>query len=328
MKTTMIVITASILALITFEFFLKYSPFEYGTSPGVYDKEIGVWHKKNFSGYSISECYKTKYYYDDKGLPKSTKTYDKNKDDIVFLGDSFVEAVMIKNPYIMHNAFAKKLNYSHNVLNYGLSGTSVIQSFMILKKKVNLAKTKYVIEFVSLDGDLLEMDYKQHNAMSRPKVYLDVKSLKNYKVIPPRAITLRDKVGDFLGNYQIYFFIKKLIYSLQEKNATPSKKEATPKFSKDWLTLQASIYQTYLLAKKNNIKFLLVISSEDTKKKERLKAFLQKENIPFMSIQEEATKKGIKLQTFSCDAHWTKEAHHEISKIIFESGFVESSQKD
>jgi len=323
MKKTIIFITASILALISFEFFLKYSPFEYGTSPGVYDKDIGVWHKKNFSGYSISECYKTKYYYDDKGLPKSTKTYDKNKDDIVFLGDSFVEAVMIENPYIMHNAFAKNLNYSHNVLNYGLSGTSVIQSFMILKKKVNLAKTKYVIEFVSLDGDLLEMDYKQHNNMSRPKVYLDVKSLKNYKVIPPRAITLRDKVGDFLGNYQIYFFIKKLIYSLQEKTARPIKKEATPKFSKDWLTLQASIYQTYLLAKENDINFLLIISAKDTKKKEKLKAFLQKENIPFMSIQEEATKRGIELQTFSCDAHWTKEAHHEISKIIFESGFVE-----
>jgi len=323
MKKTIIFITALFLALATFEFFLKYSPFEYGTSPGVYDEEIGVWHKKNFSGYSISECYKTKYFYDDKGLPKSTKTYDKNKDDIVFLGDSFVEAVMIENPYIIHNAFAKDLNYKYN----GLSGTSVMQSFMILKKKVDLAKTKYVIEFVSLDGDLLEMDYKQHNTMSRPKVYLDVKSLKNYKVIPPRAITLRDKVGDFLGDYQIYFFIKKLIYSLQEKTATPLTKKAItekaiPKFTKDWLTLQASIYQTSLLAKENNINFLLIISTEDKKKKERLKTFLQKENIPFISIQEEAEKRGITLQTFSCDGHWTKEAHHDISKIIFESGFI------
>jgi hypothetical protein len=203
-----------------------------------------------------------------------------------------------------------------------------MQSFMILKKKVKLAKTKYVIEFVSLDGDLLEMDYKQHNAMSRPKVYLDVQSLSNYKVIPPRAITLKDKVGDFLGNYQIYFFIKKLIYSLQEKTATPIKKEATAKFSKDWLTLKASLYQTYLLAKQNNIKFLLIISAKDTKKKERLKAFLIKENIPFMSIQEEAKERGMELQTFSCDAHWTKETHDDISKIIFEFGFVKPSQKN
>ncbi len=324
MKKIIIVITALLLALLTFEFYLYYSPFQYGTSPGVYDKKIGVWHKKNFSGYSISECYKTKYYYDDKGLPKSTKVYDDNKDDIVFLGDSFVEAVMIKNSYIIHNAFAKELGYQYNVLNYGLSGTSVMQSFMILKEKVKLTKTKYVIEFVSLDGDLLEMDYKQHNSMSRPKVFLDVKSLNNYKVIPPRAITLRDKVGDFLGDYQIYFFIKKLIYSLQEKTATPINKKTKVKFSKDWLTLQASIYQTHLLAKQNNIKFLLIISTKDTKKKERLGIFLRKENIPFMSIQEEAEKKGIELQTFSCDGHWVKETHQEIAKIIFDSGFIDS----
>ena len=324
MKKTIIFTLALLLALLSFELFLKYSPFEYGTSPGLYDKDIGVWHKKNFSGYSIKECYKTKYYYDDKGLPKSTKVYDKNKDDIVFLGDSFVEAVMIENPYIIHNAFAKDLNYKYNVLNYGLSGTSAIQSFMIFKKKVNLAKTKYAIEFVELDGDLLEVDYKTHNNMSRPKVFLDFKSLTDYKVIPPRTITLKDKVGDFLGDYQIYFFIKKLIYSLQEKATTPIKKEKIETdLSRNWLYLQASIYQTYLLAKQNNIKFLLIINAKDEKKKEKLKAFLKKENIPFMSIQEEAEKKGIELKTFSCDGHWVKETHDDISRIIFESGFVE-----
>ncbi|CAA6817622.1 MAG: Unknown protein [uncultured Sulfurovum sp.] len=325
MKKTIIFILSLFLALLGFELFLKYSPFEYGTSPGEYDKDIGVWHKKNFSGYSISECYKTKYYYDDKGLPKSTKPYDKEKDDIVFLGDSFVEAVMIPNPHIIHNAFAKHLNYKYNVLNYGLSGTSAVQSFMILKKKVNLAKTDYVIEFVELDGDLLEVDYQSHNSMSRPKVYLDFKSLTEYKVIPPRAINLKDKVGDFLGNYQIYFFIKKLIYSLQKKITTPTtKKEVVENLSKNWLYLQASIYQTYLLAKQNNIKFLLIINAKDTKNKDKLTTFLKKENIPFMSIQEVAEEKGIELQTFSCDGHWTKETHNDISKIILESGFIQS----
>lgn len=324
MKKTIIFTLSLLVSLISFEFFLRYSPFEYGTSPGIYDKEIGVWHKKNFSGYSISECYKTKYYYDEKGLPKSTKVYDKNKDDIVFLGDSFVEAVMIENSGIIHNVLAKELNYKYNVLNYGLSGTSVVQSFMIFKNKVNLNKTKYAIEFVELDGDILEVNYQSHNEMARPKVYLDFQSLNKYKIIPPREITLKDKIGDFLGDYQIYFFIKKLIFSIK-KRTTPSikeKKKTVLDLSQNWLNLEASIYQSYLLAKKNNIKFLLIINSKKVHNRETLKAFLTKENIPFMSIQEEAQKRGIVLHSLSCEDHWAKESLNDIAKIIFESGFI------
>jgi len=324
MKKTIIFTLSLLVSLISFEFFLRYSPFEYGTSPGIYDKEIGVWHKKNFSGYSISECYKTKYYYDEKGLPKSTKVYDENKNDIVFLGDSFVEAVMIENSGIIHNVLAKELNYKYNVLNYGLSGTSVVQSFMIFKNKVNLNKTKYAIEFVELDGDILEVNYQSHNKMARPKVYLNFKSLNKYKIIPPREITLKDKIGDFLGDYQIYFFIKKLIFSIK-KRTTPSikeKKKTILNLSQNWLNLEASIYQSYLLAKKNNIKFLLIINSKKVHNRETLKAFLTKENIPFMSIQEEAQKRGIVLHSLSCEDHWSKESLNDIAKIIFESGFI------
>lgn len=326
-----IIILALLLALISFELFLKHSPFEYGTSPGVYDKDIGVWHKKNFSGYSITECYKTKYFYDDKGRPKNTKLYDKSKRDIVFLGDSFVEAVMVDNPYIIHNSFARDINYSYNVLNYGLSGTSPVQSFMILKKKVDLARADYVIEFVGLKGDILEVDPLNQNSMSRPKVYIDFQSLNQYKVIPPRKSTIKDKVGDFLGDYQIYFFIKKLIYSLQKRIAPPrveTTKEVTPKLTKNWLYLKASIYQAYTLSKKNSIKFLLVIDSDNIKQREILKAFLQKEKIPFIMLQEEAEKKGITLKSFSCDAHWTKETHQDVSKIILDSGFIQRKKKN
>lgn len=325
MKTTILLLLTLLLALLSFELFLRYSPFEYGTSPAIYDKDIGFWHKKNFSGYSISECYKTKYYFDEQALSKSIKKYDKNKDDIVFFGDSFVEGIMIENPYIMHNALAKDLNYKYNVLNYGLSGTSVIQSFMIFKKKVNLAKTKYAIEFTELDGDLLEVVSQSHNSMSRPQVHLDFNSLTEYNVTPPRPINIKDKIGDFLGNYQIYFFIKKLVYSLQRKITTPKEnKKIDIDLSKNWLYLQASIYQTYLLAKKNNIKFLLIINAKDKKKKEKLKIFLKRKNIPFISIQEEAEKRGIKLKTFSCDAHWVKETHVDIAKIIFDYGFIDT----
>jgi hypothetical protein len=329
MKKLSISILAAILALVTFEFFLKYSPFEYGISPGIYDKEIGVWHKKNFSGYSISECYRNRYIYNDKGLPKELKPYDSKKNDIVLLGDSFVEAMMVKNEQIIHNELAKRVDFKYNVLNYGVSGTSPIQAFMILQKKVDFTHLKYVIQFIELNGDILEVNPKNINSMGRPKVHVDFTSLTNYKVIPPRDITIKDKVGDFLGEYQIYFFIKQLVYSLQTKLSKNKPKEKLvkgkkiPNLSKNWLNLEGSIFQTYQIAKKHNIKFLVIINHRDVKKKERLQKFLKAQNIPSLSIQEEANKKGIKLVTYKCDAHWTDETHGKVAQIIIDSGFID-----
>jgi len=326
MKKLSIILIASILALITFEIFLKYSPFEYGLSPGRYDSEIGVWHKKNFSAYCISECYKNRYIYNEKGLPKEITPYDTNKNDIVLLGDSFVEAMMVKNEQIIHNELAKQLNLKYNVLNYGVSGTSPVQAFIILKKKVDFSRLKYIIQFVELDGDLLEVNPQNHNSMSRPKVYVTFNSLTDYHVIPPRAITFKDKVSDFLGEYQLYFFIKKLIYSIQEKLAKKTSKNIKNEhkekdLSENWRNLEGAIFQTYQLAKQHHVKFLLAINSRDEKKKEQLKTFLKTHNIPSLSLQDQAKEMDIKLKRYKCDAHWTDATHGEIAHIIIESGF-------
>jgi len=326
MKNLLIFILVLILALVTFEFFLKYSPFEYGISPGQYDKDIGVWHKKNFTGYSISECYKNQYIYNEKGIPKEIQPYDNSKKDIVLLGDSFVEAMMVKNENIIHNQLAKQFNFKYNVLNYGVSGTSPIQAFVILQKKVDLSNLKYIIQFVELDGDLLEVNPQSHNSMSRPKVYVAFKSLKEYQVIPPRAITLKDKVSDFLGNYQLYFFIKKVIYSVQKKlvNHTFNKEKTREKpvdLSENWRNLEGAIFQTYQLAKQHNIKFLLAINSQDEQKKEQLQSFLKSHEIPSLSIQDKAKEMNITLETYECDAHWTDKTHQKVADIIMQSGF-------
>ena len=330
MKKLSIILLVSILTLITFEFFLKYSPFEYGISPGRYDKDIGVWHKKNFSGYCISECYRNKYIYNEKGLPKEIKPYDSNKNDIVLLGDSFVEAMMVKNEQIIHNELSKQLNFKYNVLNYGVSGTSPVQAFIILKKKVDFSHLKYIIQFIELDGDLLEVTPQGHSKMSRPKVYVTFKSLNNYHVIPPHDITLKDKISDFLGEYQLYFFIKKLIYSIQkkliQKTSKSTKSEQKVKdLSENWRILEGSIFQTYQLAKQHHVKFLLVINSRDEHKKEQLESFLNRQEIPSLSLQDQAKEMNIELKRYKCDAHWTDATHGEIARILIASDFFKSS---
>jgi hypothetical protein len=91
-----IIFISSCFALISFELFLGFSPFEYGTSPVEYDKEIGMWHKKNYKGSAISECYNTKYIFNEEGLPNSIHNYDTSKRDVILLGASFVEAMLRK----------------------------------------------------------------------------------------------------------------------------------------------------------------------------------------------------------------------------------------
>ena len=214
-KILWILTLSSMMALLFFEIFLRYSPFEYGASPVVYDDKIGMWHKKGFENYTIKECYKTKYIFNDQGLPSNIYKYDKTKKDVIILGDSYIEAIMVKNKNIIHNSLAKEYHNKYNFMNYGLSGSSPTQQFVILRDKINLENTNYVIQFIELEGDLQGVDSKNLDSLARPKVYVEFDTLDKYKIISPRAKTLYDSVRDFLGDYQIYFFIKKSLYYLR-----------------------------------------------------------------------------------------------------------------
>ena len=346
LKKITIITIASFFALILFEIFLKYSPFEYGTSPVIYDKEIGMWHKKNFSGYTIKECYKTKFIFDNKGLPKSIYNYDKNKKDIVILGDSLIEAIMVKNKNIIHNSLAKEFNNKYNFLNYGLSGSSPVQQFIILKNKIDLSNVKYVIHFVNLDGDLRDVDKKNLNKLARPKVYIEFKTLNDYKIIPPRKKNLYDTFGDLLGDYQIYFFIKKSLYYIQNnilktqhqihnkkdisishiKDTTTSKHSLInmQKLSKNWLYLQGAIHQIkkYIKSINNKTIYKIIVISKNSKNIEIIKKFLNKEKIEFVILNEIANKTGISLNGFSCDKHWNDKTHQQIAKLIKDIKFI------
>jgi len=332
LKNFTIIVISSLLALIFFEFFLKNSPFEYGISAAEYDKEIGMWHKKNFENYIVEACYKTKYSYNELGLPSNIDPYDPNKKDVIILGDSFIEARMVKNENIIHNSSAKEFNYKYNFMNYGLFGSGPTQQLVILQKKIDLNNTKYVIQFIELEGDLLDVDSKNLSSMARPKVFVEFDNLDKYTIIPPRERTLYDTVSDKLSYYQIYPFIKRTIYSL--KNALLDKKvEPIEKhdiltkeidLSKNWLYLKGAIYQIDKLIKSVNseIKYKVIIRSKSKKNKAIIKKFLNKQNIKFIFLDEVAESMNIKLEGFSCDNHWNDKAHQDVAKIIKNTGFI------
>ena len=332
LKKLIIVLLSSIFALIFFELFLKYSPFEYGVSPVEYDNQIGMWHKKEFENYTIKECYKTQYMFDKEGLPSSINKYDVTKKDVVILGDSYIEAIMVKNENIIHNSLAQEFHNKYNFMNYGLSGSGPTQQLVILKNKINLENTKYLIQFIGLEGDLNDVDSKNLGSLARPKVYVEFDTLDEYVIIPPRAKTLYDSIVDLVGDYQIYFFIKKSLYYL--RNNFISKKDNTIKnpivkkvekdFTKNWLYLKGAIHQinNHIKSTDTSIKYKIIITSKNKKNKRILKKFLDTENIEFIFLNDIAKSMNIELKSFECDGHWNDDTHRNIAKIIKDIFFI------
>ena len=326
-------LTASVAAVLFFELFLQHSPFSYNVSPVRYDSQIGMWHKENFTNYIVQECYKTKYIFDSAGLPSSVAKYDANKQDVIILGDSYVEALMVHNKNVIHNSLGRVFDGKYNFLNYALSGSSPTQQFVILKDKVDLTNAKYVLQFISIEGDLLDVDSKNLSSLARPKVYVEFDSLDKYKIIPPRAKRLIDDIGDFLGNYQTYSFIKKLLYHLKDnlfrRGANDLIQSTTPKqendLSKNWLYLKGAIYQINQSVQETsqNIHYKLVITSSNEDNKNMLQKFLNEQNIEFIFLDNIAQDMNISLAGYECDSHWNDKTHNNIAHIIQESRLVQ-----
>lgn len=319
MKVTFIIFSSLISAIITFEFFLRNTPFSYGISPVEYDQEIGMWHKKNFTGKIINECYSTEYSFDAKGLIKSQDPYDPNKEDVMIIGDSYTEALMVKNENIIHNQLSRLYGHKYNFLNYSLSGTSPIQHLAILKHKTDLSHAKKVIQFINLDTDLYEVDPKNLDILSRPKVFLNAISLDQYEWIAPPTKTFKMTLMDFLGDYELYIFTKKLIVSLKDYfqkpiNLSPDSIRNTPS-PYNWLLLKTALFQTALHIKKvsPNTDYEIIIISEEPNNIQHLEHFLKDNNIKYLLLND----KGSFLQSFPCDGHWNDLTHQKIAQYLF-----------
>jgi hypothetical protein len=333
LKAILKIFVIFLLVIISFELFLRYSPFSSGISPVLYNQDIGMWHKKKFESYAIKSCYKTKYKFDEQGRVANSYQYDSSKRDIVILGDSQVEALMVANDKIIHNSLYKELSGKCNVLNYSLSGTGPSQQFQILKTKVDLNNVDTILHFVFLENDLNDADPKNFTSTNRPKVYMRFKDLKNFEVISPRDYDLKEKIRDTLGNFELYVYLKKTIYYyssiLKDKTkdikAIHNKQKSFELKNEEykWRQLKGSIYQINKLAKKFNIKYNVVVYStyefndNHTLKREKFEKFLNNNGIPNTNIVPflKELSKNEEL-SFECDGHWNGNTHHKIAKYL------------
>lgn len=318
-----------LISILSFELFLRYSPFSSGTSPVVYDKDIGMWHKKNFESSLVKECYNSRYSFDMDGKIKNNYPYNPQKKDIVLLGDSQVEALMVENDQIIHNSLYKAIKGQFNVLNYGLSGTGPAQHYQILQHKTNLPNTNSIIHFVFLENDLDDGDPKNFTDANRPKVFLHFHNVDHFDIIKPKVYDMKEKIRDFLGNFELYAYLKKSISHYSDSLTLPVNKKAHTFILNNeefkWTQIEGSIYQINKLAQQNGISYTVVIyssyefSNNDSLKRKRFENFLNSLHIqyinltPFLKNLEKKQPLG-----FECDEHWNAQTHKAIANYLKE----------
>jgi hypothetical protein len=322
--------------LISFNFYLGFSPFAYGVSPVEYDEKIGMWHKKNYSAYQIKECYKNKFSFDEKGLSKSLYKYDPVKKDVIVLGDSHVQALRMKNESVIHNALATEYDQKYNFLNYGLAGTSPVQHYVILKEKADLKNAKYVLQFVNMGNDLWEAEQRNLDFLSRPKVYVEFEALNDFEIIPPRKKNIYDEIIDVMSGFEIYYFFKKSIYFVKDsfkksdyksRRLERAEKSRNRDFSKNWLYIKGSIYQIdkYIKSLSADIEYRVVVDSEYKENRRngaKLTEFLKSINVEFLFLDEYVESGKLKIEGYPCDHHWNASTVSNMSKLIKEVGLI------
>lgn len=319
------------ISLIVFEFFLGYSPFKRGISPVEYNPNIGMWHKKNFTNVLIKECFSNQYSFDEKGRVNNNYIYDKKKKDIIILGDSYIDALMVKNKNIIHNRLYSELNGSFNVLNYGLTGSGPMQQLSILNHEVNLTKVKRVIQFIYLEDDLGDCDPQKFNGSNRPKVFMEFSTLEKFKLHKPAAYSIKEKIRDVLGNFEFYSYLNKTWFYYKsffdEVEMTDQKKDFNITTMQNeefrWKQLEGTIYQMKKVAIENTFQYNVILFSHDEitfdnkERSLRLENILHTHNISFLNIsiflKKLAKNRNI---SYSCDTHWNDSTHVSLAEYI------------
>lgn len=308
--------------MVSFEFFLRYSPFTLGAVPIRYDKDLGLWHKKNFSSRWLQGCYDTEYFFDNKGFIKNAYEYQKDKKDIILIGDSYIEALMVNNKNIVHNSLYKLYNGKYNFLNHAMAATSPIQQLVILQKKTDLDNVKKVIHFVNMDKDIYECDSVGYDKDSmNPTVFLNFSDLNNYKIIPPREGTKKDEVKTTLSNFDFYSLLTKIkVYIKNKKAGVKDGKEDKHKegenLSHNWLQVKGALYQIQKLLKSKNIDYTIIVYGKNRTLKDKLTTFLTEQKIDFYDLYYLMNKYKLPLEGYSCDKHWNDKSHQNIAKVI------------
>jgi hypothetical protein len=199
----------------------------------------------------------------------------------------------------------------------------------MLQKKVKFDNVIEVIQLLNMDGNIYEVDPKTFDSTTRPKVFLDFTDMHSYRVIPPKPLDTKEKIRDFLGDFELYIYLRKIIYFVKNRITNESEKaesKSTNKIdedlSKNWLQVKGAISHIKRLLKEKNIRYKIIVYGKDIELKRTLTEFLTNQKIEFYDLDLLSQKYRLPLTSFSCDAHWSDEAHRNIAKIVKKENII------
>jgi len=313
MKKALIILSLFFSILTLFEVYLRHSPFLGEISPVIYDSDLGMWHKKDFTGYISHDCYAARYQFDKNGLVKNLFPYNHQKPDIILLGDSYLEALMVKEASQLQNVLTQLLAATYNVLNYGLSGSSFIEHYLILNKKVNFKNTALVVHLVTLDNMLGRFFMGEPGPYPRPKATAIFENNGLVAITPPPAYSWKEKFRDFIGNFALYGYIKKFLYYFADVSPVDLKVDGSM-----LNRFYAAARKIHLFLQQKNIRYIQLFYTENKTLSQEWGHFLEQEHIEYVDLAVAFSQKNIAPAHlhYSCDEHWNELAHESLAHIV------------
>lgn len=120
-----------------------------------YDKELGWKFIPNNTGAIVSPG-ESHHYIKTNSIGFRDNTYPpKKKKKILFLGDSFVSNLAVKENEVFTEVLEKSLNNTE-VLNFGVNGYGQVQEYLLLKKWLNEIKPDLIILMIYIRNDFSE----------------------------------------------------------------------------------------------------------------------------------------------------------------------------
>jgi len=329
MVKNILIILAS---LVVFELTLRFSLLSGGQASAVYDDKIGYWHKSNFTSQHTRDCYNVEYKFGEYGEISPQQPYNETLPNITLLGNSYLEAAMVENENIIHNALYRELNGQYNVLNFGLYGSNVFNQALIYQHKVPNYKEAYVMQFVNF---IKALDYKlkESSPLSRQLVE---GSFEQGKAVPKiiRDFNTIEFIRDTLGYTEFYEHALTSIATIKSLSAPKKSQENHPKNNsveplvilkrnrsqKQWQQLKFGIRFMQKQAQSRGSEYIAIVYSGNAFKRTNLVGdfinWLEQEEIKYINLDEEITHYPIDNFGFSCDFHWNDEVHQTIGTIL------------
>ena len=334
-------VLAFLLAAVLFEAYLRLPPFRSGVSPVVYDPVLGYWHKLDYQGESFSRCYAVPYSFDGRGLrPSGGPAHQDGTParQVVMLGDSQVEAVMVPDDQVMHRRLQAYLGDSVEVLNYGLAGSGADLQYLVLKNRVDLAATGWIVQLVNLDTDIYEADPRNEKPGERPRAQLAFSDLDHFRAIPPAPFGWGERLREHASDFQSYSYVRAALVPLRQavrrvrqalgdrQAAIQAEAPAAGRHGPSelgWTNLLGALHLTQRLAAEHGIAYLPVVWSTDPTLFAEWQRRSRAIGLPSFALAPALAAIGVDLSrvSFPCDRHFTAATHDKIAEALARSSF-------